>query len=74
MPIYDYECTCCGHQFEKKGSYKELEQIDCNVLKHKLDCPMCGYTDWVRKIVSKSDFQLKGNGWAKDSYGLKEKK
>lgn len=60
MPIYEYRCESCGHQFEK-------------MLKIGADappCPACAAAD-VRKLVSASSFVLKGSGWYKDHYGLK---
>ena len=36
-------------------------------------CPVCKAED-VRKRIAKTDFILKGTGWYKDHYGLKEAK
>lgn len=60
MPIYEFECKC-GNCMEKlfKGPVKTTK------------CPNCG--DRMNRIMSPSNFLLKGHGWAKDSYGLKEK-
>ena len=61
MPIYEYRCTACGHQFERLQKISD-EPIEI--------CPECGQED-VRKLVSQSGFVLKGGGWYKDHYGLK---
>ena len=60
MPIYEYECSSCGHRFEK------LVRIGADAP----DCPECQAAE-VRKLVSASGFILKGGGWYKDHYGLK---
>ena len=61
MPIYEYECSACGHKFEK------LVRIGADAP----PCPDCASAE-VRKLVSASGFILKGGGWYKDHYGLKK--
>lgn len=61
MPIYEFECKCG----------KKLEKLVSKPIK-TTKCPFCGGR--MHRIVSASNFQLKGRGWAKDSYGLKENK
>ena len=63
MPIYEYGCGDCGHQFEK------LQKISDDPV---TDCPECGVDGTVKKLVSRSSFVLKGGGWYKDHYGLKD--
>ncbi len=53
MPIYEYECDDCGHQFEK------LQKMNDAVLK---DCPDCDNSS-LRKLISAAGFKLKGSGW-----------
>lgn len=53
MPIYEYQCTVCGHQFEAWQSIKD------EALR---DCPKCGKST-LEKLVSMSAFHLKGSGW-----------
>lgn len=53
MPIYEYRCENCHHQFE------ELQKVDDLVLVH---CESCG-KDCLVKLVSAAGFQLKGTGW-----------
>ena len=67
MPLYEYECTACGHRFEliQKFADAAIEQ-----------CPSCGELK-VKKLLSSPAIQFKGTGWyitdyAKKSEGAKE--
>jgi len=63
MPIYEYECSACGHLFE------EWQKIaDPPVRK----CPKCAKRK-VQRLVSASAFHLKGGGWYTDGYGSSSK-
>jgi len=62
MVLYDFECETCGHLFEK---YVKMGS-------QYADCPKCGAL--MKKIISKSTFILKGDGWEKDGYGLRKSK
>ncbi len=53
MPIYEYQCTDCGHEFD------ELQKMDDEPL---TDCPECAKASLV-KLVSAPSFRLKGSGW-----------
>lgn len=53
MPIYEYQCTSCHHQFDL------LQKISDEPTKQ---CPAC-HEDSARKLVSAAGFQLKGTGW-----------
>ncbi len=53
MPIYEYQCTACGHQLEA------IQKFSDEPLK---DCPECHKPD-LQKLVSSSAFHLKGGGW-----------
>jgi putative FmdB family regulatory protein len=62
MPIYEYVCNSCGHEFE------EWQKItDAPVRK----CPACGKRK-VERLVSLSAFHLKGSGWYVTDYGGKK--
>lgn len=61
MPIYEFECEC--------GNW--IEELFTKP-KKSVRCPECG-SKMVR-IISPTNFQLRGRGWARDSYGLKEEK
>ncbi len=53
MPIYEYQCTACGHSFDAIQSFKEEALVDCPVCKDRT----------LKKLVSASAFHLKGSGW-----------
>ena len=55
MPIYDYECKKCKRIFEKWSTEKNIK------------CPYCN-SKQIKKIISMTSFQLKGDGWFKDGY------
>ncbi len=60
MPLYEYKCTKCGHEFEalQKAKDKPLEV-----------CPKCGGP--LRKLISSPAIQFKGNGWYITDYAKK---
>ena len=46
MPIYEFECTSCGHRFEELvGSHVGLEAAD-------VACPECGSVKFERLLSS----------------------
>ena len=61
MPIYEYSCPDCGHDFEA------LQKFSDDPIR---DCPSCKAGN-VRKRISQTSFVLQGSGWYKDHYGLK---
>jgi putative FmdB family regulatory protein len=63
MPIYEYECTECGHQIEK------LQKISDPPIKK---CPRC--RGKMKKLISQNTFRLKGTGWYATDYGNKNEK
>ena len=64
MPIYEYECTQCGHHLEalQKASEEPLTE-----------CPECMHAT-LQKQISASSFQLKGTGWYATDFRNKGKK
>jgi putative FmdB family regulatory protein len=58
MPIYEYECQACEHRFEAEQHINDP---------HIKTCPKCG-KDEVKKLISRSNFQLSGQGWYSDGY------
>lgn len=61
MPIYEYRCRKCGHEFE------EWQKItDPPVEK----CTMCGGR--ASRLISQSSFILKGTGWYVTDYARKD--
>jgi putative FmdB family regulatory protein len=63
MPVYEYECGACGHQFE------EWQKISDERIKI---CPKCKKHK-VERLISQTAFQLKGGGWYKDLYSSSSK-
>ena len=61
MPIYEYKCPDCDHEFEALQSFSE-EPLTI--------CPECSGNK-VSKLISRTSFMLKGGGWYNDHYGLK---
>jgi putative FmdB family regulatory protein len=61
MPLYEYRCLECDHQFEviQKFSDPPIEQ-----------CPKCGGP--VRKLLSSPAIQFKGSGWYITDYARKD--
>jgi putative FmdB family regulatory protein len=53
MPIYEYICRACGHEFEV------MQKVSDDPLKK---CPHCGRLK-LQKMISNTSFQLKGEGW-----------
>jgi putative FmdB family regulatory protein len=64
MPLYEYACQNCGHQFETR------QRISDEPLK---TCPKCS-KDTLERLVSATSFTLKGSGWYADGYGGGSKK
>ncbi|KZS22386.1 hypothetical protein BMY_0206 [Wohlfahrtiimonas chitiniclastica] len=53
MPIYQYKCDNCGHEFEA------LQKISADPL---TECPECK-APRLAKQVTAPNFRLKGSGW-----------
>ncbi len=51
MPIYEYKCSNCGHQFEK------IQKFSDDPLKK---CPNCD-KNALNKLISSPSFRLKGS-------------
>src|SRR5262245_2221330 len=58
MPIYEYRCLNCGHQFELMQKFSDPPAETC---------PSCAGI--VQKLISRSAFHLKGSGWYVTDYG-----
>ena len=64
MPIYEYKCSLCNHQFEI------LQKINDAPRKK---CPECNSNN-LRKLVSAAAFKLKGTGWYETDFKTKKSK
>jgi putative FmdB family regulatory protein len=59
MPIYEYYCESCGHEFEV------MQKINDKPIKK---CEACGETR-AKRSISRTSFVLKGSGWYVTDYG-----
>src|SRR5262245_46749678 len=64
MPIYEYVCKACGHEFERE------QRISEDPVKK---CPSCG-AQKARRLISRTSFVLKGGGWYSDLYAAPQAK
>jgi putative FmdB family regulatory protein len=64
MPIYEYQCQACGHEFEA------LQKISDAAL---TDCPSCSQAE-LKKKISAAAFRLKGGGWYETDFKSGDKK
>ncbi len=60
MPLYEYKCQKCGHQFEKIQKYSD------RMVKK---CPDCGGR--VEQMITAPAVQFKGTGWYVTDYAKK---
>ena len=59
MPTYDYECSACGHQFEK------FQPITAAPIRK---CPLCGKRKVRRLIGTGGGVIFKGSGFYQTDY------
>lgn len=60
MPLYEYRCKQCGHQFEKIQSFSAPDEKECPVCKGP-----------VERLISAPAIQFKGAGWYVTDYAGK---
>ena len=53
MPLYEYHCHSCQERLEVMQKISETPLINC---------PKCG-KNGLEKIISTTQFQLRGTGW-----------
>ena len=58
MPVYEYRCNACGHEFERTQRMSD-EPVKV--------CPECNEVK-VERLISLTSFHLKGGGWYSDLY------
>ena len=61
MPLYEYECSACGHRFERIQKFSD-SPVEV--------CPNCGEPR-VQKLLSSPAIQFKGTGWYITDYARK---
>ncbi len=54
MPIYEYVCQKCGHEFERIVSFSENGKT--------FQCPACG-AEQVQRKMGRPAIHFKGSGW-----------
>ena len=64
MPIYEYKCDICDHQFE---ILQKINDVPAKT------CPECS-SHSLRKLVSAAAFKLKGTGWYETDFKTKKPK
>ncbi|MGD8514273.1 MAG: zinc ribbon domain-containing protein [Granulosicoccaceae bacterium] len=64
MPIYEYQCTACGHTMDV------LQKMSDAPLS---DCPECGKPA-LQKKISAAGFRLSGSGWYETDFKSGSKK
>ena len=64
MPIYEYACQKCGERFE--AEQRITEEAYARHSQAGGDCDGA-----VKRLISRTSFALKGDGWYSDHYGLK---
>jgi len=63
MPIYDYKCDGCGHQFEEIQSFHDPV---------KVHCPACSQPQ-LRRLIGVPGVIFKGTGFYATDYKNKDK-
>ena len=64
VPIYEYACRICQHEFESIQKISEPPLVDC---------PVCGEPE-LKKKISAVAFRLKGSGWYETDFKSGDKK
>jgi putative FmdB family regulatory protein len=62
MPLYEYRCDACGHQFEVIQKFSDAPVSVCR---------KCGAGP-VQKLLSSAAIQFKGTGWYVTDYARKD--
>jgi putative FmdB family regulatory protein len=60
LPIYEYQCSKCGHRFEQIQKFSDPPAKKC---------PECGGK--VEQVISAPAVQFKGSGWYVTDYARK---
>ena len=64
MPTYSYECRKCGtiSEYQCPVDDRDNLSIECD------SCDNFGKDESFKRILSATQFHLKGSGWSKDGY------
>ena len=63
MPIYEYKCEKCGNELEVMHKVSDPNPTEC---------PKC-HEAALKRLMSRTSFQLKGGGWGSDLYASAKK-
>jgi putative FmdB family regulatory protein len=63
LPLYEYRCKSCGHQFEKIQSFSAPDEKEC---------PLCHGE--LERLISAPAIQFKGSGFYSTDYPTKSSK
>ncbi len=63
MPIYEYQCTSCGHSFEVLQGINETPELSCE---------KCEGGE-IKRVLSAGAFVFKGSGFYATDYKNKDK-
>ena len=63
MPIYEYKCNNCGHEYELIQKMSDSPVTECEAC----------HQDSAVRLVSAAGFQLKGTGWYETDFKNKGK-
>ncbi len=63
MPVYEYACSKCGHEFEAEQRITEPPLKTCARCRARK----------LKRLISQTSFVLKGSGWYADLYASKAK-
>ena len=68
MPIYEYKCLSCGEEFEKIVKLNSPNPKCTIAIKTENEKVFVRCDGETKRIMSRSEFHLKGECWAKDGY------
>ena len=75
MPLYEYKCEDCGHEFEEMLHFSERDvplNTPCEQQIEQTKHMSFKCDGKVHLKMSLGSFHLKGSGWYKDGYGKKK--
>ncbi len=64
MPLYDYQCSACGHEMEALQKMSDPRLTDC---------PECKAATLTKKVTAAA-FRLSGSGWYETDFKNGNKK
>jgi putative FmdB family regulatory protein len=68
MPLYEYKCLKCHHEFEKLMKLNSPNPLCTQALETSHSKVLERCDGETKRIMSRSEFHLKGECWARDGY------